>query len=275
MQSKCHCPVDVAFSFPCWPNFFGCDLGHTRLMAVGGPRSVSLLVVCDFHSPSEIPDEQQARRALRRFRSQVFLAVRGTMRRFGGYAINPDDATQEARLLVLSYAGIVHGRLHGRLAEWERLTLGDERRTKAMLGAQLHRDMHQIFGRRVDKGEAISLEALPVDDEPVHTPEDGWIAHIDAERYVRREYPCLAMLAYDELPEDIIARKRGRSLRTIQRLIANERERARTDPFFAPGPGMAPDSAQSHAMGPNPLAAADGINPRSRASQRPPATQVA
>ena len=222
---------------------------------------------------------QEARKVLRRFRSQVYYAARDVKARFGATVLT-EDATQEARILVLSYAGVMQGRLHGKLREWERVAGGDEPQVRALLGAQLNCDMRQLFGREAEKrGTAISLGEIAPGREPSYSPEDGWIARLDAERYVRTTYPYLAMLAYDEMGEDAIAAHTGRALRSVQRGLAAERASARQDPFFSSagsaGARMPPGGAVSHAGGPVPGSRAERRGPPPGGAEGTPAGRLA
>lgn len=173
---------------------------------------------------------------LRRFRWQVWQAARQVARDFEP-RVEFADAHQEASVLVLAYAGLMPGTVHYRsLQRAERDAKGDEKRVRKIIGTKLRLDLSQLFGRQVARDfPATSLEALPPGQEPYYEPENRWIARIDARRYVRRAYPYLSMVAYDEMSEGQIVAKTGCPLRTIERSLAAERSRAKGDPFFITG----------------------------------------
>jgi hypothetical protein len=198
------------------------------------PVSLTDVSASQTEHPEDAPtmNERKARRVLNRFSRQIDHAARVAVDRFSP-KVETDDAKQEASLLVLSYAGLVQGRLSGQLDRWTKFAGGDERRIRGFLGKQLMLDVQQVFGRQLEHDvTGVSLENLPPSREPSCSPEDGWIARIDQERYVRKEYPYLAMLALDEMTEAEMSAETGVPDRTIRRRLAEERRRAQHDPYF-------------------------------------------
>ncbi len=176
--------------------------------------------------------DREAHKVWNRFSAETRYAVQITVRTFAP-SVEEADAWQEARMLVLSYAGLIQGRLHGKLAQWEQLETSGDGNVRRLLSAQLCRDLYQIFGRQEDRSlSCMPLETLPPRRIPVTEPEDGWIAAADRDSYVRREYPNLAMSTMDELTEEEIAARTEVTDRTVRNRLAAEKRRASKDPFF-------------------------------------------
>jgi hypothetical protein len=136
-------------------------------------------------------------------------------------------------VLVATYAGLMPGRHYGTLAYAERDAYGDEDRVKAIIGARLRLDLAQLFGRQVTKEETCgSLDELPPNVSTGGNPEDRWTARIDTEGYVRRAYPYLYLHVVKEMTSHEIAEETGDGHATVDRRIAEEKQRAADDPYF-------------------------------------------
>lgn len=134
-----------------------------------------------------------------------------------------DDANQEAKLLLMSYAGILPGRHNGLLARFEAAKY-----PRALLATQLRLDMYDLIGKRLSRipptyslNEIIEKEADPLDEYL----EDRIIERIDAERDVYSKYPYLTMTVLDNLSHREVANHMGVSKRTVYSRIIEERER--------------------------------------------------
>lgn len=96
-------------------------------------------------------EEIHAEAVLRRFENVIRNVSQGVAQTFA-FLTELDDVTQEARILVLSYAGLVPGgRLPNELANVEAKATGDESRIKGLIANQLRLDLNQNYGREADK----------------------------------------------------------------------------------------------------------------------------
>lgn len=151
-----------------------------------------------------------------------------------------DDALQEARMLILSYAGLMPGWGYGTLPDIERDAEGDEHRVQAIVVSRLRLHLNQVLGRQLDKGPAtVPVDLLPPALEPSCQFEDDAIDRADRERELRRRYPYLMMRFTDGASEREIAASAGVPLRTVQYRIAAEKRSVQADAEMAASAGLA------------------------------------
>ena len=102
-----------------------------------------------------------------------------------------DEAIQQARILLLSYAGIMPGWHYGSLASIEASA-----KPEGLLATQLRLGLCHYFGTQLKKvkptyplSEILEKEADPLDEYL----EDRIIERVDAERDIYERYPYLTM----------------------------------------------------------------------------------
>ena len=137
--------------------------------------------------------------------------------------VDRDDATQEARLLLMSYAGILPGRHNGVLTSIEQAA-----HPRALLATQLRLDLYDVIGKRLSRipptyslNEVIEKEADPLDEYL----EDRIIERVDAERDIYSRYPYLTMVILDGMTHLEDANHAGVSERTVLNRLAEEKAR--------------------------------------------------
>lgn len=143
-----------------------------------------------------------------------------------GNQVDAEDLSQEAVILVLSYAGIAEGWHHNRLALWERIADGDEARVNALLARTLRLDLNRITGRRLERAIlAASLNNIPPRQEP--SDDDFEDRILDRMKHgkaaLRRKYPTLVRHFIDGYAERDIAIDEGVSVQAIWKRIAKEK----------------------------------------------------
>ena len=143
-----------------------------------------------------------------------------------GNQVDAEDLSQEAVILVLSYAGIAEGWHHNRLALWERIADGDEARVNALLARTLRLDLNRITGRRLERAIlAASLNNIPPRQEP--SDDDFEDRILDRMKHgkaaLRRRYPTLVRHFIDGYAERDIAIDEGVSVQAIWKRIAKEK----------------------------------------------------
>ena len=168
-----------------------------------------------------VVDRQVAAQILERFERTVKLVAYGVADTFPAVT-ELDDTEQEARILILSYAGLVDGgRLPDQLAKAEFLSNGDESQIQRLIATQLRMDLNQIFGRERDK----HLPTTPLDNIPENYLPAAFDVResIKSDSEFRRFYPTLAAWLLDDLTHEDIADMGTVSVRTVERHIAKEK----------------------------------------------------
>ena len=142
------------------------------------------------------------------------------------------DWQQEARILVMSYMGIMPGRHFNMVEVWKRKSGDDPIQIRAMLAYELRIDLSQLIARSLAKTPpSTSLNDLVEDQEfDVEDPnsEADLYNQEQANRYMRR-YPTLALFALEGVSQEEIAEQRGVDIRTIRRHVAREKRAFLTD----------------------------------------------
>lgn len=166
---------------------------------------------------------------LEEFELQIDRAARYVEKRFHPN-FELDDILQEARILVLSYAGDIEGRLHGHLSEWRAITTNPEG-PMGLLYRQLSADLCQIFSRKLNKVKEspVGIYIEEILTETGAAPLDPVLGF--EEDRLRDDYPFL-MMRYDGHTEKQMAMITGVSVVTVRRHIHNERQQAYNDPFL-------------------------------------------
>lgn len=148
-------------------------------------------------------------------------------------AADVEDIRSEAETLVVTYAGMMPGRHHGILRHWATEVDDNESRIRGLLAYELRLDLLRIFASAESRYVYTdSIDAMPLTRQPSYEPESGWIAQIDLDGYVTREYPYLKLSAVDQLSVEEIADSTGEGVRTVRRRLAVERRKAQRDPYF-------------------------------------------
>ncbi len=186
-------------------------------------------------------DETRARRVLGRFTKEIRWAAHLVASMFPA-TIDYEDALQEARLLILTYAGLTtSGWNNGLLAQIESQTNGNEDEIHRLVAKELRVNLSQEIGRRLDPVVMTSLEPLlgtkfePSDEHD--QMEDRVIKRVDFKAELprlRTEYPYLVAHEIDGLTESEIADALGVTHQTVHYHIKHEAERAQNEPYFWP-----------------------------------------
>jgi hypothetical protein len=175
--------------------------------------------------------QDEAETVLQRFSAPMGMAVSQVLRDQGLETNSNvrDELEQEARIRVITYAGLMPGWNSGILADWTRQAEQDEEQIKLLVTKQLKLNLAQILGRQLQKDcRLASLDVLlETGVEPADiTWEDRVIEDIDNRseggRY-RRLYPTLARNVFDGLTQTEIAGQDGVTVRTVERHIAREK----------------------------------------------------
>lgn len=169
------------------------------------------------------------------YQEEIDTAVRYVDKRFD-QKLSKDDILQEARMLVLSYAGVIKGRLYRKLYNWEHINT-DSGKPVRLLYRQLTADLCQIFGRQLNKihDNPVGIYIEEILTEDVCTQEDSTTAEIALRLELPRlqqEYPYL-MMRFDHRTESEMAKHTGVSLSTVRRHLKAEQEKALNDPYLA------------------------------------------
>jgi hypothetical protein len=169
-------------------------------------------------------DKELAEAVLRRFDDIICVIAGGVAETFPTVT-EVEDAEQDARLLVLSYAGLVPGGRHeGTLTTIEREGEYDEIRIKRILATQLKLDLSQNYGRILHRRVPVmSSEILPEQLHPSYTMEDVILGHLDADQ-LRLDFPYLTARYLDGLTERQIAENQGVHRNTVSNRVAKERD---------------------------------------------------
>ena len=187
--------------------------------------------------------EDEARHVLARFSREISWCAQVVHGRFP--SIMPyEDVLQEARLLVLTYAGLTKtGRHHGRLIDMEWQAQGDDYETHRILATDLKLDLLQIIGR-ISESEPLPTTALepligtryePSDEHDLM--EERIIKRVDFRRELprlRKLFPYLMAHTVDGLTEAEIAEACRVHQPSVSRRIQREAKRAEAEPFFWP-----------------------------------------
>ena len=170
---------------------------------------------------------QDAADILDRFAVQIRWVVWSIRKSFKLEYHYIDDLTQEASLLVLSYAGIVPGIHYGRLKHMESEADYTESRVKSLLAMTLRLDLTQKVSRSLmrvpPKGNKTLdnlIESGTEPSEPSHESETH--ERMDETKYLRR-YPLFARNVLDGVSQPILAELLGVSLPTVERRIRGEK----------------------------------------------------
>lgn len=176
-------------------------------------------------------EEVVAEGILQRFNLQIGKAVRRVNDAYP--SLEHEDLMQEAKALVLSYAGVIKGRHNGILHIWEDKAQWDENQVRGYLGYELRLDLLELVGpaeeRRIN---TLSMDVMPLNRHPSYSPEETWISKISLEEHVRKTYPYLALRVYDQLTVQEMARRLGIGHATVERRLAVEKAAAAKDPIF-------------------------------------------
>ena len=181
--------------------------------------------------------------ALNRFDRKIRWAAGITVRTFHPY-VEYDEAEQEAKILVLTYAGFIPGQRHSDLlARAEAAADNDEERVQAILAADLRRDLLFLIGRQLDTDDrirfnSVSLDALPPKYQGSYTMDDEVADRVDRQREVTDQYPYLALRYFRRMSLDEISESQGVSLATVKRRIAEEKKKAYGDPAIRTRAGL-------------------------------------
>lgn len=169
-------------------------------------------------------DQEHANAVLSRF-DDIIQTIAGSVAETYSAVTEQEDAEQDARLLVLSYAGLVPGGRHaGKLADIEQEAEGDEIRIKRILATQLKLDLYQDYGRQLAKiPQTVSIEVLPEQLHPSYSMEDAILDHIDVDQ-LRLDFPFLTARYLDGLTAQEVADAAGVSLRTVAYKVAKEKD---------------------------------------------------
>lgn len=130
-----------------------------------------------------------------------------------------DELTQDARIRVITFAGLMPGWQSGKLWEWERIAEGDEHQVSLLLTRQLRLALMQGLGRQP------SPDGRFDDDIIDHLSRDNYDKPDDeiAESEYRERYPILASNVFDGDTQQMIANRLGVDERTVRRHIAAEK----------------------------------------------------
>ena len=140
------------------------------------------------------------------------------------YARN--ELEQQARIFVITYAGLMPGWQSGKLAEWTKRAGGDEKQIRLLMANQLKLALSQVLCRQSDS-RVISLdEILESGLEPVERDTEDQAERtadqLEAARY-RELYPTLALNVFDGLTQAEIAAADGVTRRAVEYRIAKEK----------------------------------------------------
>ena len=169
-------------------------------------------------------NQDHANAVIRRFDDVAKIVARSVAVTFS-FVTEQDDAEQDARLLVLSYAGFVPGgRLAGKLIDWEQLAQGDDYQVTRLLASQLKLDLSQQYGREAAKRDRmLSLDNIPESHHPSTTFEEAMLSHLDIDQ-TRLDFPYLTAHYIDGLPVAAIADAEGVHRNTIGNRLTKERD---------------------------------------------------
>lgn len=169
-------------------------------------------------------DEDKASRILAQYEGVVRIVAASVVENFPQVA-EQEDVEQEARILLLSYAGMVPGGRHaGVMTEWEQLTDGDPDQLSRLTTNELKLDLNQMYGREADKLlPSVSADALPEHRHPSYEIEDPMLDHLDTDQ-LRLDFPYLTARYLDGLTETELADSLDVSRSTITRRVAKERD---------------------------------------------------
>lgn len=167
-------------------------------------------------------DQAKSTEVLERFEPVVKMVGRALAEMFPSVT-EPEDAEQDARMLILSYAGLAHsqyGRGHvGSLDELERRAKINGTSLHNLLASQLRLDLSRHYGREAEKQvPTTSLDALPENHHPSYSITDEISGDIDAE-----QYPFLYAHYHDRFTGEEIAEAANVSRRTVVRRIDKEK----------------------------------------------------
>lgn len=166
--------------------------------------------------------ETEARATLARFDSVIRAVSAGVVERFPD--LETDDVEQEAKMLVLSYAGFISGRHFGKLVDINMNAGGTESRILGITSTQLRLDLLQKYGRESDRKEnTVSLDSLSEANHPGVSYDDRALDHVD-EDLIRKDFPYLSLRYFDGVSERALAKQLGVSLSTISRRTSAEKE---------------------------------------------------
>jgi hypothetical protein len=178
-----------------------------------------------------LDQDRRAERVLDRFAIPMGLAVSQVMRDrcMESDSSLRDELEQEARVLVITYAGLLRGWHSGKLNNWTAEAKGDEEQINLLVTNSLKMDLGQILGRQLQKGDRlVSLDLMleqGIDPADNHW-EDRVTDHIDNRsqgRRYRELYPTLARNVLDGFTQEEIAEADGVDARTVRRHIAKEK----------------------------------------------------
>lgn len=165
-----------------------------------------------------------------RFAKAIRIAVSHTLKAVEKERDNHlrDELNQEARVLVLRYAGIMDGWGFGRLARFATQTDNDEAQIQLLVINQLKIDLAQILERSRTESESSFHIIEKFGLEPVdYAQEDRIIEQVDRREEVntiRLLYPTLARNVIDGMTQAEIAEENGTSERWIRYKIASEKK---------------------------------------------------
>lgn len=184
--------------------------------------------------------ERAAQAVLDRFAPQLRWTVNSVMDRFSLPGTFYDDLRQDAEILLITYAGLMHKDSWGvgRLAKFEARFQGDEKQIKHYVGRQLRIDLSQIVARQLarnaNEAQLVSMDELTdSEDEPTDTYwEERQITDVSKTEETllyRAFYPTLVMHDIDGMSEVDIAKELGITDRTVRNRLMKEKKLFLTD----------------------------------------------
>lgn len=174
--------------------------------------------------------DTQARNVLDQFKTQIYWVVDSVATSFDLEPHFREDLRQDAKIRVLTYAGLMDGWGYDRLFRWVKATHGQDNQVKALLAKQLRIDLAQIVSRQVGKtdGKTMpdSLDQIIEDEvEPVDELFEDRVLDIvvGSNTDMHDKYPWLSLNVLDGFTQDQIAEANDVSRRTVIRKINREK----------------------------------------------------
>lgn len=172
-------------------------------------------------------DQQQAEIVLNRF-EDICQIIAGSVAETFSAVTEREDAEQDARMLVLSYAGLApsyNGLGHvGKLIDVEKECEFDTVRVKRVVATMLKHDLERMYGRQLERmPQTVSIEVLPEQLHPAYDMEAAMLSHLDEDQ-LKLDFPYLTARYLEGLTETELAERLEVSRSTITRKVARERD---------------------------------------------------
>lgn len=174
-----------------------------------------------------VTTDAYARRVLSRFRTQIRNAANAAVKEFSP-RVEYQDVEQEAKILVLSYAGILGGWQSGILSKME--DSADD--VNRMLADTLTRNVKQVMARQVSHDSLVNIDELPEDMHPLCLMDDELADYVDRKRDFLDKYPTLTKVYLQDVPENELAESEGITDRALRYRLEAEKAKALEDPQF-------------------------------------------